>query len=71
MQAPEVYWVMIVSEIVPYTTSYSNILMLGTLGVIKRLIKHRPLKCGDRKKKNLLYRDRTCKCTDNVSTRST
>lgn len=30
MQAPEVYWVMIVSEIVPYTTSYSNILMLGT-----------------------------------------
>lgn len=51
MQAPEVYWVMIKSEIVPYTTSYSNILMLGTLGVIKRLIKHRPLKCGDRKKK--------------------
>lgn len=56
MQAPEVYWVMIVSDIVPYTTSYSNILMLGTLGVIKRLIKHRPLKCGDRKKKSTLQR---------------
>lgn len=56
MQAPEVYWVMIVSEIVPYTTSYSNILMLGTLGVMKRLLKHRPLKCGARKKKSTLQR---------------